>query len=472
MNELGWFLEEPTPLRRYAVELLTEAVGLRVRLLERPPDDGIPYVHHGSTRDVRAAALVIPAANGAPPAVEVDLGRDGPLWALSADIVDGTAALATDAVHADVESSGLDRHGRLRSEASYLASRGAAGAPVVNRYAAALEKALPLLGAFSPRPRWPDGRRAAIGLSHDVDRPDKYAILRAAGSLQLPPPRRLPWFLARTTRDLAHRLRDRRPNDFWLFDEVVAAEAAHGLRSTFLFSVMPAYGSYGSTNDVLYDAAWPHLRQAMRTLHDADIELGLHASYNAYRDPARFVAEKTRLEELSNGGIRGLRHHFWQVGPDLPATLRAHESAGFAYDSSIAFNDVAGLRRGIALPYRPWDAAQERPLTTWQLPVIALDSAVCATMRSPAEGIDTVWSALEGVIEAGGLAVLDWHVRCSVPANDRYRAWGEVYLGVLERLAARTDVWTAGLGEIADWAQHRSDLIAGSAPVIGRPEEP
>jgi len=143
----------------------------------------------------------------------------------------------------------------------------------------------------------------------------------------------------------------------------------------------------------------------MRTLRDADIELGLHASYNAYRDPGRFVAEKARLEELSGGQVRGLRHHFWQLGPDVPQTLRAHESAGFSYDSSIAFNDVVGLRRGIALPYRPWDAEQGRALATWQLPVIALDSAVCATMRSPEEGIETVWSALEGVIEAGGVAV-------------------------------------------------------------------
>ena len=462
MNELAWFIEDATPLRRYAVELLSEAVGLRARLLERPPDQESPYVHHGSAGDARAGALIIPTASGERPAVEVEVRRDGTHWVLSADVVDGTAALTTDAVHAGVDRTGLDRHGRLRSEASYLATRGVAGAPVVNHYAAAIEMALPLIGSFSPRPRWPDGRRAAIGLSHDVDRPDKYAILRAAANLRLPPPDRLPWFIARTLRDLTHRLRDPRPDDFWLFDEVVAAEAAHGLRSTFLFSVMPAYGSYGSTNDVLYDAAWPHLRRAMRTLRDAEVELGLHASYHAYRDAARFVAEKARLEELSGGPVRGLRHHFWQVGPDLPRTLRAHEAAGFVYDSSIAFNDVAGLRRGIALPYRPWDAAQGRRLATWQLPVIALDSAVCGTMRSTQEGIDTVWAAIEGVIDAGGVAVLDWHVRCSVPANDRYRAWGEVYLGVVERLAARADVWTAGLGEIADWAQQRSDLIATS----------
>jgi hypothetical protein len=198
----------------------------------------------------------------------------------------------------------------------------------------------------------------------------------------------------------------------------------------------------------------------MRRLRGDGIELALHASYNAWRDPPRFGAERSRLEDLSDGPIRGLRHHFWQVGPDLPRTLRAHEAAGFDYDSSIAFNDAVGLRRAIALPYRPWDAAEGRALRTWQLPVIALDSAACAGAATASDAIDSVWAGIERVIEGGGLAVLDWHVRCSHPGNDRYRLWGETYVGILARLAATSGVWVAGLGEITDWVAGRSRAIA------------
>lgn len=463
MNDLCWFLESDTRVRRYVVELLSEAIGLKATILDRPPTDPTPYVHHGRGDAVGPGALLIPHEPDGPPALSPEIIDGGPPWRLSGDIVDGTIAFVTDAIHDGVGGNALDGHGRLRAAASHLAGHGGVTDPVVNRYVALLERALPRLGVYDARPRWPNGARAAIGISHDVDRPDKYAILRAVRGGRLPPPPRLPWFAARAARDFVHRVRDPRPDDFWLFREVVAAEAAHGVRSTFLFSVVPAYASYGSTNDVLYDAAWPRLRSEMRRLRGEEVELGLHASYNAWRDPSRFGAERAQLEDLSGGPIRGLRHHFWQVGPDLPRTLRAHEAAGFEYDSSIAFNDAVGLRRAIALPYRPWDATEQRTLGTWQLPVIALDSAACTGAASADEAIDGVWAGIERVIDGGGLAVLDWHVRCSYPGNDRYRLWGETYLGILERLASQSGVWVAGLGEIADWTATRSRAIAESA---------
>lgn len=463
MNELRWFLESDSPVRRYGVELLSEAVGLKATFLDRVPADATPYLHHGRGQEPGSHALLIPHDPDGPPPISPRIDAGGPPWRLDGDIVDGALAFVTDAIHDGMGGDALDGHGRLRAAASHQAAHGGVTDPIINRYVALLQGALPRLGAPDPRPRWPNGARAAIGISHDVDRPDKYAILRAVRGGRLPPPARLPWFAARAARDLAHRVRDPRPDDFWLFSEVLAAEAALGFRSTFLFSVVPAYASYGSTNDVLYDAAWPRLRREMRRLRDEGIELALHASYNAWRDPARFAAERARLEDLSGGPIRGLRHHFWQVGPDLPRTLRAHEAAGFAYDSSIAFNDAVGLRRAIALPYRPWDAGEERALHTWQLPVLALDSAACARAGSSAEAIDGVWAGIEGVIEGGGLAVLDWHVRCSYPGNDRYRLWGEAYLGILARLASASGVWVASLGEITDWVAGRSRAIAEAA---------
>jgi hypothetical protein len=458
MHELRWFLADDSPVLRYAVGFLTEAVGLVPVMLDRPPSDETPYVHHGDGLPPGRHGLLVPVQRDGVPPLSIDVVPDGPPR-LSGDILYGAVAFLTDAVHAHTGRSDVDRHGRLRAATSHMAERGSVSDPVVNRYAARLAEALPLMGDYTPSPRWPDGARAAIGLSHDVDRPEKYAILRAIRRMQLPPPDRLPWFAARAARDFAHRLRDPHPDDFWLFDQVVAAEASHGFESTFMFSVVPSYASYGSTNDVLYDAAWPHLRRQMSSLRDQGVELGLHASYHAHRDPARFWLERQRLEELSAGSVRGLRHHFWQVGPDVSATLRAHEAAGFHYDSSLAFNDAVGLRRAVALPYRPWDATAQRPLSTWQLPVLALDSAACATARDAGEAIEAVWSGIEQVIASHGVAVLDWHVRCSYPANDRYRLWAETYVGVLERLATRKDVWVTGLGKITDWAASRAKTL-------------
>ncbi|MGH2446775.1 MAG: hypothetical protein ACRDGD_12180 [Candidatus Limnocylindria bacterium] len=458
MRRLDWFLERPTAVRRYAADLLTESIGLRATFLDAPPTEPAVYVHHGSGA-AGPEAIVVPEREPSDVPADVATHRHDGRRVLDADVISATIALVTDAVNRSPAPGDLDRHGRLRAAASHLGRRGLVAAPIVNRYAIALRLALADGGRFRMADPWPDGRRAAIVLSHDVDRPDKYAVLRAAGSLRLPPPQRLPWFLARTARDLAHRLRDRAPDDFWLFEPLAASEEERGMVSTFLFAVVPAFAPYGSTNDVLYDASWPHLRRAMRALHDSGIEIALHASYNAHADASRFVTERARLQELSGTEIRGLRHHFWQVGPDVAATLRAHEAAGFAYDSSLAYNDDVGLRRGIALPYHPWDEGQQRPLRTLQVPTICLDSAACAGMTSVDAAVGMVWERLVGVIEAGGVAALDWHVRCAVPANERYRSWGQVYQELLERLAQRSDVWVTGLGDVAAWSERRRALI-------------
>ncbi|HET7603503.1 MAG TPA: hypothetical protein VFK36_10840 [Gemmatimonadales bacterium] len=457
MRELLWVLEAPTPLRCYAAELLTEWIGLRARILPAVPDGQTPCVLHGLDWSGSAPRLRIPNRPDSVPATAVTWQWAGRAGELSADIVNGTAALLTDEPNRALPDDAYDRHGRLWGCRSTAGLDGVAD-PLINRYAAALRAALPALGAYEAEPTWPVGYTACVALSHDVDRPDKYAGWRALRRGRLPAPRLVPWFAARAGYELVQRGRDTRPEEFWLFDDILQFEAEAGVRSTFLFAVMPAYGAYGSRHDVLYDAAWPDVSGAARGIVQAGWEVGLHASYNAYQRASRFAEEKQRLESLAGVPARGLRHHFWHVGPDVAATLRAHEDAGFQYDSSLAFNDVVGLRRGIALPYRPWDSARQRPLKTWQLPVLALDSAACGG-RSVEEAVEHVWRALEGILAVGGLAALDWHVRCSLPLTRRYAAWGTIYQSLVERLAARSDVWVTNLGAVAEWAQRRVDRI-------------
>ena len=54
----------------------------------------------------------------------------------------------------------------------------------------------------------------------------------------------------------------------------------------------------------------------------------------------RLAAEKIRLEQLA-GPVRGQRYHFLRLDPDR--NLADVEAAGFAYDSTLGFNDAPRL---------------------------------------------------------------------------------------------------------------------------------
>ncbi|MGH2456442.1 MAG: hypothetical protein ACRDHD_09335, partial [Candidatus Limnocylindria bacterium] len=268
-----------------------------------------------------------------------------------------------------------------------------------------------------------------------------------------------PDLVLRAGRDLLAWLHDPDRDDFWLFDRLIESERSLGLRSTFLFAAVASHGASGSRHDVHYDLGWPRFRSLLATLRGLEVEIGLHASYGAHRSAARLAAERRRVEELAGVTVAGVRHHYWHLGADPDATLRAHEEAGLSYDSSLAFNDRPGLRRGIALPFRPWDAALGRPLRVLQLPVLAMDGSLFGDGAGAEAAADELWQAIEEVRTVGGLAVLDWHVRASFPANRPFRAWAECYQLTLRRLAAARDLWVTDLGSIEAWWRRREELL-------------
>ena len=462
------FAGDSPPEVRYAIELLAGAIGVRLTPGNAATSPAGPCLHYGGAlSDTHRACAFIPRRAGDRLWRDLLGGRlrPGSQGArLPFDVVAATLALVTDR-DVDAASIAPDQHGRARPGDTAHGAAGLATRPIVNLYAAALRAALEAVGLRGGLPAWPVGRRAAIGLSHDVDRPDKYAVLRAVaeGGPRLWVAR--PDLVARFGRDAVAWFRDPERDDFWLFEPVLESERELGMQSTLLFAAMPSQGAYGSRHDVHYDIAWPRFQALLAALASDGVEIGLHASYNAYRSPDRLAAERARLSELARVEVRTLRHHYWHLGDRPEMTLRHHETAGFQFDSSLAFNDDLGFRRGIALPFRPWDPELGRSLGVLQLPVLAMDGALFRTGASAQEAADRLWAAIEEVREVGGLGVLDWHVRTSYPGNRVFRTWGECYQITLRRLAAATDIWATDLGSIGQWWAAREGQLRGQGGV-------
>jgi hypothetical protein len=332
-----------------------------------------------------------------------------------------------------------DEHGRFRAAGSSL-----------EPLDPPLERLRRRLGVEPPR--W-GGARFAVALTHDVDTPWKWtrtglrgAAARAKGDLLRGRVRAG----LREARGLAaaalHKAGGTDP--FWSFDRILEDERRCGASSTFFLMADHAHELDGPSPES-YEQLRPRL---VETLLDGAAEIGLHGSYTAADDGARLAAEKIRLEQLA-GPVRGQRYHFLRLDPHR--NLSHVEAAGFAYDSTLGFNDAPGFRAGIAHPFRPWNLERDEPRDIVEVPLGAMDVTLSAerylnlSARQAQARLGTLvdWAAEHG----GGFAVL-WH-------SEQYDSainpgWDRLYRRFMEDVRTRGGICIqAGTlaGEAREW---------------------
>ena len=371
------------------------------------------------------------------------------------DLVTACGRLLADTIGHSGNHQRLDSHGRLSLTNSLQFARGCADLPPVNVYLTLFRCLLERLGGVRTKSFWPPGKKCAIALSHDVDWPDKYALLRS-----VKPPRDLHLVnlfrhYLKWIRHYARRCVDPFPDEHWLFDEIVEAEQLREMKSTLFFASMNIHGKWGSRYDVDYDIRSPKFRKVFEMLRRSGFEIGLHAGYETYSEPGRFSYEKSLLEQAAGCEVFGIRHHFWHLGPNILRTLRCHENAGFTYDSSLAFEDAPGFRRNVAMPFYIWDGDAARPLQTIQMPAFCMDSQCFCGCQNSETGLSKIRSLIGTIKAYEGFGSINWHVRTSHPKSRKYHEWGKTYLEILDLLAADSEIWVTTLGQIASYSKER-----------------
>ena len=337
--------------------------------------------------------------------------------------------------------------------------------PIVHGLAGLVERRLraaaALRGGMLPElPRWPAGRRFACMLSHDVDELRYYSVREALRLL----------LLARQPRSYAARAglgalarslpRVGRGDDpYWNLELWTRAEEAYGFRSAFyLCASTPAErheydATYHMTDPLRLDGKTTTVGSAFAALAARGFELGLHGSYRSHRDAAVLAAQRRLVERATGTPLVGTRQHYLRL--DVPATWRAQEGAGFAYDTTLGYNEGLGFRAGIAAPFHPWDAERTRPLDLLELPLTLMDGVLFRTWKlDAAPASERVRTHLDAVERAGGLAVLLWHPNSG--AEPLYPGWWPAYGAALAHLAER-GAWVATGREIVAWHAERSE---------------
>jgi FemAB-related protein (PEP-CTERM system-associated) len=181
------------------------------------------------------------------------------------------------------------------------------------------------------------------------------------------------------------------------------------------------------TPDSFYNIRQPEFRQLFRRLREQGCEIGLHASFNAYRCVEQLRNEKQLLEEAAQVEVGGNRHHYWHLDPEAPHdTLLANEQAGLLYDSSLGFEFYPGYRRGICHPFRIYHPGERRELDIVELPPAWMDDHFDQRLvkNRIADPVAYARQLVNVARATGGVIVVDYHLRgMNEDFFPRYAAW-------------------------------------------------
>jgi len=187
---------------------------------------------------------------------------------------------------------------------------------------------------------------------------------------------------------------------YFALPAIARREGRYGVRSSFQVTVSRHHRA-----DPAYSVHARPIAEALRQLRAAAWEVCLHGSYTASRTPGRLAEERAILEQLLDAPVLGHRQHYLHFHP---AWLFAEvERAGFAYDSSVGYNDCSGPRAGTRFPYRPYDVERGCPHKLWEIPFVLMDTTLATTYRFSS---GAAWEHIKTVLTRHrGCSAVIWH---------------------------------------------------------------
>ena len=363
----------------------------------------------------------------------------------------------------EYEDERRDRWGRWDFDQSESFRAGRLRDAEVDRWVA--ERRAELSETTPLEPLWPDGRRFAVCLTHDVDlisaRSTARQVVRhtraglnGTGIARFARP---PVRLARSLRSVA-----RVPSARETLERSTAVEAEHGAVASYLFTVPPAGGPgrydcvYAPDDPCLFRGRRQRVADVMRALAAEGFDVGLHGSYEAGVRPGALAAEVATFERATGLRPTTTRQHLLHW--DVRRSPRLQTESGFAVDSSLGFNRNVGFRAGTSLPFRHFDVAAGERLELLEVPLVAQDASLLDSWGlelDVAGAFEVVRELVDVAAELGTAATLVFHPDKLVRPD-----WLSLYEQALDHAAGR-GAWLTSLAELGTWWRGREARILG-----------
>jgi len=358
-----------------------------------------------------------------------------------------------------------DRYQRVPATATRVVREAIEREPVVSRAAVALMHAVRaaagqrLVLQIDP---WPNGRRWAAALTHDLDVVDwwpAFTLLRLAELARNGE-------LARAAHvTLAAATSAASPVVWVAIRELLDVEARHRVRSSwFVLSGRPTLAT-ARAGDLTYRPEGRRARRIMRAVRDAGHEIGLHGSFRTSEEHALFAEQREMLRNLADVDAVGVRQHYLRMRP--ATTPRGMRDAGFGYDSTYGFADRNGFRLGVADVVPLWDAERQEPIGMDEAPFTWMDRALSKYqhVETPSTWIHDALALADVCQDVAGLWVGIWHPNLAPALGfpDAPAAYARLVRELVERGA-----YVAPLGELVAWRRARRALRAVECTEDGR----
>jgi hypothetical protein len=393
--------------------------------------------------------------------VDIDPAPGAPDYAVSeAKATLGTSALVrvfdVAGAQAEAHTSARDRYGRVPSLANPVVAVSQERRPVVTDTAVALRgKIREAAGRRCVRllAPWPDGKRWAAALTHDVDVVAGWPAFTALRLTEL----LRKGELSRAAQVTAAALGAAFGDPAWQgMADVLSAERDAGVVSTwFLLCGTPTLSTWRA-GDLTYSPESPTVKRLLDALAAAGHEVGLHGSFATYENAEEFAAQRRRL----GANRAGVRQHYLRMWPG--PTQRAMRTAGFTYDATFGFPDRNGFRLGSAdiVPSSFVEGLDEVPLV-W------MDRALSKYrgIEDPNAWVDDALELAATARAVDGLWVGLWHCNLTPPLG--YPGAPAAYARLLAEMM-RESPYVATLDRLVAWRRARRAVRATAVAPDGR----
>lgn len=322
-----------------------------------------------------------------------------------------------------------------------------------------IDDSLAKKGLMSPETHWPNGKKFALCITHDVDSVSDSLFTNVFRSINQA------FFWAEDI-SLKEKVKELmmgavaicrlgvKGNRSSLIDyhDLLNFEGELDYKSTFFifpsdFSRHSKYDClYKYTDRVYFNGEQMTVSDIIQEIDRLGWEVGLHGSILSASDLSLLIQEKQLLESYLNHEVISIRNHYLKY--DMRITPDIQAKAGFLIDSTQGFNRAVGFRAATSFPYPCFNHKKNEVLPLWEIPQHIMDGALFtsnALEYNENYAISLASKIMDNVEQVGGVLCINWH-----PDNMHQELWFKVYKRILLE-AYRRNAWGCSLQELYNY---------------------